>query len=176
MGVTKSPKAALRADGRVRGGQALLPPLPLLHLLRSPRGARAPSGDGAPGRGEADCYFKSHILQQCFFPCFDPHLSKELEVYNYSNSVLDSVELVAEYEKKKLCLFIMFRTFGCSAALREAGGPREGALRSHCCDVPFAAQSLRWLFDTCVTFLAKRAPGNVEISPAQEEDEEELKR
>lgn len=96
-------------------------------------------------------------------------------MYNYSNSVLDSVELGAEYQKKKLCLFIVFRTFGCSAALREAGGPREGALWIHRCSVPFAAQSLRWLFDTCVTFLAKRAPGNVEINPAQEEDEEELK-
>lgn len=36
-----------------------------------------------------------------------------------------------------------------------------------------AASSLRWHFNTSVTFLAKRDLGSIEISPIEEEEEEE---
>lgn len=38
--------------------------------------------------------------------------------------------------------------------------------------ISFAASSSRWRFNTSITFLAKHALGNVEISPIEEEEEE----
>lgn len=39
--------------------------------------------------------------------------------------------------------------------------------------ISFAASSLRWHFNTSITFLAKRDLGSIEISPIEEEEEEE---
>lgn len=41
--------------------------------------------------------------------------------------------------------------------------------------ISFAASTLRWHFNTSITFLAKRDLGSIEISPIEEEEEEEEK-
>lgn len=41
-------------------------------------------------------------------------------------------------------------------------------------NISFAASSLRWHFNTSITFLAKRDLGSIEISPIEEEEEEKM--
>lgn len=41
-------------------------------------------------------------------------------------------------------------------------------------NISFTASSLRWHFNTSITFLAKRDLGSIEISPIEEEEEEKM--